>query len=278
MEITVHTKGSGFFIRILAAICLTIGGFFSLAAGDWVFSRGSESLTSQILVYIIPIIYITSLHRIFKKHHFINESFFAAGRINWNGLRTFLTGALFMLIPLGLSVLGNVLPYIGKNPVSRYPVILVQLILLNLLIGLFEEGLFRHLIFKILWKDSSRRSLLLSFFLSSLLFGVLHFGNLTVAAQKPIAVTTQVLYAFFLGMLFAGLYLRYHSFLGIAVLHGFVDFITSFPRLYGQPDPVTSADITLLQGIATAGILLPSGLLGILLLRSFIKRYPFTVF
>lgn len=278
MENTVHTKGSGFFIRILAAAGLTIGGFLSLAAGDLLFSRGSESLTSQILVYIIPILYLTTLHCIFKKHRFLNDPFFETEKISWSGPRTFFTGALFMLIPLGLSILGNVLPYIGKKPVAGYAAILVQLILLNLLIGLFEEGLFRHLIFKILWKDSSRRSLLLSFFLSSLLFGVLHFGNLTVAAQKPIAVTTQVLYAFFLGMLFAGLYLRYHSFLGIAVLHGFIDFITSFPRLYGQPDPITSADITLLQGIATAGILLPSGLLGILLLRSFIKRYPFTVF
>lgn len=273
METTLYTKKSGFFIRIVSAVCLTIGGFLSLAAGDWIFSASSESLTGQILVYLIPILYVTAVHGFLKKHHCLHEYFSEKRTSRRRGIRTFFLGTAFMLIPLGLSILGNVFPYIGKHPAAGYPVILVQLILLNLLIGLFEEGLFRHLIFNVLWKDSSRCSLLLGFFLSSLLFGLLHFGNLTVAAQKPVAVTTQVIYACFLGMLFAGLYLRYQSFPGIVILHGFVDFITSFPRLYGQADPVTSADITLAQGIQTAVLLLPSGLLGCLLLYICIKRY-----
>lgn len=271
METSVHAKKTGYAPRIIIALCLTAGGFLSLAAGDWFFLRGSESLSRQLLVYIIPAIYITVSHHFLKKSQYLNECFFEKRAIRMRGLKTFFTGTAFMLIPLGLSVLGNILPYIGKKPVTGYPVVLLQLILLNLLIGLFEEGLFRHIIFKVLCRDSSRKSLLLGFFVSSFLFGILHFGNLTTAAQKPVAVITQVVYAFFLGMLFAGLYLRYQSFPAIAILHSFVDFITFFPLLYGQSDAIAPTDITVFQGITTAAILLPSGLLGILLLFLYMK-------
>lgn len=272
MNITSSLKTPGRSMRTVLALLLTLGGFLSLAAGNFFFSDRSPSLINEILSYLIPITYMILSHYLLKKSHLLNETFFNKKVCFCCAIKTIFFGILFMFIPISLSFLGQVLPHLGKQPATGYQLILLQIILLNLLVGIFEEGLFRHLIFKLLIKDPSKKSLLYGFFMSSLLFGILHFGNLTVAAQKPITVTSQVIYAFFLGMLFAALYLRYQSFAAIAFLHGFVDFLTSVPQLYGQTDSIASADITIMQGVITVGLLLPSGLLGILLLILFIKK------
>lgn len=273
MEQTSNFKTPGTAVRVVAAILLTIGGFLSLVAGDFFFSDSTQALHGEIRIYIIPVIYLTLVHYFLKKYHFLNEILFQKRAIPLRGLKTFSLGVLAMIIPLGLSLLGQVLPCLGKKPAAGYPTILFQLILLNLLIGFFEEGLFRYTIFRLLVKAHSKKSLVFGFLLSSLLFGFLHFGNLTTATQKPIAVSSQVIYACFLGMLFAALYLQFQSFPVIAVLHGFVDFLTYFPMLYGQTEAAASPDITFTQGLLTVALLLPSGLCGILLLIRFIRIY-----
>lgn len=170
----------------------------------------------------------------------------------------------------------NVLSFIDKKPLDNFSNILFKLIVLNICIGFFDKGLFRRIILRSLFKDDSKKSLWIGFLFSSLLFGLIHFGNLSVASQRPIAVTSQVIYTMFLGMLLSALYLRFKSFIGIMLLHSFIDFISFYPILYGQSTGVTFknvADITLIDAVATVCVLIPSAILGVIISISFSKKY-----
>ncbi len=276
LEKNLQVKRYGFFIRIILSVLITIGGLCSLAAGNYFFTSRADTLTNGILTYIIPFIYLFIVYFIIVKFNFDNDNFFKIKNVNTKTFKTIFIGILCMLIPLVLSFLENVLPFIDKNPLDNFSNTLIKLIILNICVGFFEEGLFRRIVFRILFKDDSKKSLWIGFLFSSLLFGLIHFGNLSVTSQRPIAITSQVIYATFLGMLLAGLYLRFKSFVGIMILHAFVDFISFYPILYSQDTSITSkniADITLIDAIATVGVLIPSAILGIVILISFSKKY-----
>lgn len=276
LENKLKEKRYGFSIRIILGILISIGGLCSLAGGNYFFTSRADTLTNGILTYIIPFTYLFIIYWIIGKSNFANDNFFETTNVNLKVFKTFFIGFLCILIPLTLSFLENVLPFIDKKPLDNFSILLFRLIILNICIGFFEEGLFRRIILRILFKDDSKKSLWIGFLFSSLLFGLIHFGNLSVASQRPIAVISQVIYAMFLGMLLAGLYLKYKSFIGVMLLHAFIDFISFYPTLYSQDVGITSknvADITLIDGIATVGVLIPSAVLGVIILISFSKKY-----
>ena len=216
------------------------------------------------------------VYGIARKFNLINQSFFENKDIRFKGLKTFFTGFLCMILAICISILSSVLPFVGTKPVENFNVMLIQLIVLSLCIGIFEEGLFRGVILRILFKDNSKKSLWIGFMFSSFLFGMIHFGNLTIATQRPIAITSQVIYAMMLGLLLSALYIRFKSYIGIVCLHGFVDFISFVPRLYGKDLGASSeavADISLKNGITTVGVIVPSAILGIVILIRFSKKY-----
>lgn len=266
----------GYLIRIVLAILMTIGAFFALAAGDHFFISRGDTLINEILSYLIPFIYLAAIYWLANRYHLFNDSFFECTAVKLKCIKTFVVALLSMVIPLGISLMSNVLPYLSKKPVGHFPITLLQLIIFSLCIGVFEEGVFRVVILRTLFKDGSKKSLWLGYLLSSVLFGLIHLGNLSVAAQRPIAVSSQVIYAALLGMLFAALYIQFKSFIGIALFHALVDFISFYPRLYGQVAGVASkhlADIRIFDGVVTVGVLLPSAILGLVVLFSFIKYY-----
>lgn len=271
-----QTKEYSFSTRVILAILLTLGGFLALMGGDYFFTSRGNTLNNEILFYIIPFIYIFVAHYLIKKFNIDNGSFFKDLKVRAKMPKTILLGILCMIIPLGLSMLENVVPYLDKTPINNYSTILAKLILLNLCIGLFEEGLFRRIILRVLFKDESKKSLWLGFLFSSFLFGIIHIGNFSVAPQRPLAISSQIIYAMFLGMLLSALYIKYKSFIGVVILHAFVDFIMSFPRLFGQVGNVASKnipDITLSQAGITISILLPSAILGIIILLLYSKKF-----
>lgn len=276
LEKNLKEKRYGFYIRILLTILISIGGLCSLAAGNYFFTDRTDTLTNGILTYIIPFTYLFIVYWIMRKFNFDNDNFFKTTNFKLKTFKTFFIGVLCIIIPLVLSFMENVLSFIDKKPLDNFSNILFKLIVLNICIGFFEEGLFRRIILRSLFKDDSKKSLWIGFLFSSLLFGLIHFGNLSVASQRPIAVTSQVIYAMFLGMLLSALYLRFKSFIGIMLLHSFIDFISFYPILYGQSTGVTFknvADITLIDAVATVGVLIPSAILGVIILISFSKKY-----
>ncbi len=269
-------KHDGLSLRIFLAILITIGGFFSLALGDHLFMSRGDTLTNKIWTYVVPFLYLFTVYWLVRKFHFFNDYFFEKTKIPLQFMKTLVFGVFFMLIALGISFLGNVAPFMDKKPVDNFAFILMQLIVYCLCIGFFEEGLFRGVMLRILFKDESKKSLWTGFLVSSVMFGMIHLGNLTVGVPKPIATVTQVIYAMLLGMTLAALYLSFKSFIGIGILHALIDFISYYGLLYGHKAEAAAdhiGDIRLLDAGATVGVLVPSAILGTLLLLSFSKKH-----
>lgn len=102
----------------------------------------------------------------------------------------------------------------------------------NLGIGLLEESVCRCVLFnsfKAFFGDN-KKGVYLAAFLSSLLFGAIHLGNLN--GSNTISTITQVIYATFAGMLFAVIYYRSGNLLSCIILHGLVDFADCFWKLF----------------------------------------------
>lgn len=276
MEVEIKGSQASLKVRILAATLLMVGGFFSLALGSYFFTNKEKTLLREIAVYSIPFLYIFIVNAGMKKLGFSNKNFFQEEKISCKFLKTFFVGLLFISLALMFSFLESVVPFLGKKTANHFFTVLLQLLAFNLCIGFFEEGLFRRTILRILFKDDSKKSLWTGICFSSFLFGIIHFGNLTVSEQRPIAVTTQVIYAMLMGFVLSALYIRYKSFAGICVLHAFIDFVSYFPKLYengAAAMPENLADIRMVDAVTTVGIMLPSAIMGLLLLISFSKGY-----
>ena len=90
--------------------------------------------------------------------------------------------------------------------------------------GLFEEILVRGLVLNLLINKigDSRQNAIKACWISSVLFGALHIFNLTSGAGI-IETVGQIIYATFVGMFFAAIYLRTKSLWAPIILHALVD-------------------------------------------------------
>lgn len=119
-------------------------------------------------------------------------------------------------------------------------------------VGLFEELLFRLLIFltiyKILYQERPKR-LLYSIFASSLIFSLVHFSNMLNPNYEKISVFVQVLSAFFLGLLFQCLFLKFRNIILVIILHGVFNYLgmhksVLLPKASDVEIPYTTSDLT----------------------------------
>jgi len=134
-------------------------------------------------------------------------------------------GMKFVLVPLGftLLILGYAGLLAGRDGQSIAQLVgtqtLASLITVTLLIGVFEETLFRGVVF-MGWEQ--RFGPVLALFVSALIFGSFHFVNWVIG--QPFGDTLhQVIHAFYIGVMYAALRLRIGSILPVIVLHGFWD-------------------------------------------------------
>ncbi|MGM0110270.1 hypothetical protein IGI52_000566 [Enterococcus sp. DIV0187] len=100
--------------------------------------------------------------------------------------------------------------------------------------GIFEEFLVRVLVFSAFLKvfEKSAFSLVWASVLSSLLFGLLHFPNLTT--QSLDATLQQIFYATVLGFVFSVLRIRSNGIIWAVLLHFLIDFAPTIASSSGE--------------------------------------------
>ena len=100
----------------------------------------------------------------------------------------------------------------------------------NMTVGVVEEVLYRGLIFNSFRKyfGESKKGVYRAVLLSALVFGIVHLTNLIFTPDLVIATITQVIYAFFFGVLFNVIYYRTDNLLPCIIMHGVFDFISVF--------------------------------------------------
>ena len=99
--------------------------------------------------------------------------------------------------------------------------------------GFFEELLFRVFVFSALFyvafnNKSTKKRYYLSLFWASLAFGLAHLPNALKAGTEYYGILNQVVFAFFIGLVFQGLLIRFKSIVLIGVLHGLVNYFGAY--------------------------------------------------
>ena len=92
---------------------------------------------------------------------------------------------------------------------------------LTLVLGLWEELVFRGIIFSYLLKKH-KKSFHIPILISSLVFGIGH--SINVSMSSPVSVLNQVIYAIFMGLLFAALLVRTRNIWLCGLMHGLLNF------------------------------------------------------
>lgn len=105
-------------------------------------------------------------------------------------------------------------------------------ILLCFLVGVFEELLFRVFIFSFLRKihSNQNKSVFLSLFFTSIIFGLVHMLNMLNSEIVKISVINQIFLAFSLGFLFQGFYLKFKNIFLIVTLHAMFNYLGMYKR------------------------------------------------
>lgn len=167
------------------------------------------------------------------------------------------TSSVYLLfIPLvfpGLLALGNIMN--AKAPVFFTTLVLLIQLLIK---GICEEVVFRGLIQARFLKHRAWHGKTVFRFIvyAAVFFGISHYANLLYA--DFISITRQVIYAFYMGLLFGALLIRVKNVWLIGLMHGLVNFIFSIGALESETSnemPAVFSFVTLLIEVAKFALL-----------------------
>lgn len=111
------------------------------------------------------------------------------------------------------------------------------------LTGFMEEGLMRGIVLRVLAPTGITRSVIIS----SLLFGLLHIGNMLY--RNPFIVLAQMLGAFVQGIGLGAIRLRTNTIWFVIILHGLHDLFLKYTNFPPIPLDVVQVTLTMLYGI-----------------------------
>ena len=147
-----------------------------------------------------------------------------------------------ILYSLGIS------SFLIINLVTNFDPIIFKTSKINLLLyflsfmstGLFEESLFRGLIFNNMNNKygSTRNGFIFSLIVTNLIFGIGHIVWLFMGISPLLNSLTQIYYAFVLGLFFNAIYIKFNSLTVPIIFHGLIDVFGSINYLH-----ITSRDL-----------------------------------
>ncbi|MEM1484167.1 CPBP family intramembrane glutamic endopeptidase [Oscillospiraceae bacterium PP1C4] len=148
--------------------------------------------------------------------------------------------------------------------------LVIAVIISNLIIGLYEEVLFRGVVLSLLLKKwgETRKQVYLSVVFGSLVFGVFHLSNLW-SGSSLVAVLTQVVYTTIMGIAFSALLLRTNNnILWCALMHGLYNMASGFGDItHITSTEITSTVVSIVPYILNMFMFIPLLIYGLLLLR-----------
>ncbi|MEB5784501.1 CPBP family intramembrane glutamic endopeptidase [Staphylococcus pseudoxylosus] len=242
------------FFLLFAFVIISILRFIG---SNLFFSEEWNTIITESILIVLLLIFI-SYTKSFSIFQFDFKSFFSGLAYGWYPIII----ALFMLIT-----------HINKfDEITLFTLFL--LIISNFLVGAFEEIFCRGIIFKNLLNYYSP---IKSGILSALIFSLAHIVNF-FSDSEPFEVISQILYAFFLGILFAAIYYKTKNIWTVILLHAFIDFSASLIEI---PDSnVSEAAVkfsqldSIIVAITNILIVLPALLIGLYYFKKFKPLRP----
>ena len=140
------------------------------------------------------------------------------------------------------------------------------------LIGILEEFLCRGVLLSLMLEKwgHTRKGLLKSVFISSVIFGLTHLVTLFVYPHLILSVASQVFYSALVGVYLACVYIRCKNLYSVVILHAFFDACVLLINLLHLPammEVINPTEITPADGLGTIILWLPFFLIGLFLIR-----------
>ncbi len=131
--------------------------------------------------------------------------------------------------PIVIYICFNLLRSTKEIGTVSNPLEILAIALLCVFIGIFEELLCRGWLMNEFIErfGDTRKNILFSIIISSLVFGLIHFGNIAVG-QSLLLTLSQVLGAALIGLALGAIYYKTKNIWTVAFLHGFWDFAVFF--------------------------------------------------
>ena len=170
------------------------------------FTNNINTIITELLL-ISLLIFVTKKLNLIYIFKFTFSSFI-------NGL---IKGWYVILLALFLLILGSD-SFISNNFSFKT---LLLIIISNLIVGIFEELLCRGILFNKFLKFYTPFKAAI---FSSLIFAFAHFINY-FDSTSIIEVTSQIIYAFFLGVFFAAIYYFTQNIWSVMLLHALIDIV-----------------------------------------------------
>ena len=209
---------------LLASIIVGISGISLVSYGSLInycteFTYGADMISEfTACICLGIIIYICHKYKFIIKNE---VSFFEMIKIS-------LPIWLFLLVSASVQISVNVFTHEFQS--ASY---IILLILNYLLVGLFEEFLLRGIVLNILLDKykKNRKDIWFAVVVSSLLFGLAHYMNLSTGANF-FGVTMQVISATAMGIYLAAIYLRTNNIWYNSLIHGLWDVCASITFIF----------------------------------------------
>lgn len=220
---------------------------------------GMEIITEAIWAVLVLILVL-----IFRNSYIFKEKREKIGKSLYFGLPIII-----------ISVVNLIAGIINTNQSFTIPVVL-NLATYCILIGIAEEFLCRGwLLNEFLERFSdSKKHILLSIFLSSLVFGMMHITNI-LAGQTVLDTVMQILNATFMGMVFAFIYYKTKNIWSVVLIHAFWDFALMLPETVYLGDAIYGETTTFIKFYSVFVAIIAIISLGILCFY-FCKKIKFT--
>lgn len=236
-------------ITVIIALSLLI---IATPLRRWYSSDPELKVLISMLAYMLPIAFVLlvmkliGVNNIFKKNGFIKGVL-----LGWYVIIDLVI--LFILSYPNANIMKIYLPSVS---------IVIESTIYMLIVGFFEESLFRGLIFNNMLKKwgSDKKGVFCALLLSSIIFGIIHSINLTLG-EPLLGALVQIFNTTLMGIFFAAIYLRCKNMWAIILLHSFLDWINLLEQLLLPPA------LPLPSPIICMAIPLPYLFIGLFLLR-----------
>ena len=165
-----------------------------------------------------------------------------------------------------------------KNIAAALPYLLLSFVAM-MCVGVAEEVMCRGFLFGACreYFGEKKKGIHLSVFVSALIFGCLHIGNLIFTPDLVIATVAQVIYASEVGIIFAVIYYRSENLWPCIILHGLFDFASDFWTCFAKNsndalNTSNTTDIDIASALGLIAMCLPFVISGLWQLRTVFKK------
>ncbi|MDO4198967.1 MAG: CPBP family intramembrane metalloprotease [Erysipelotrichaceae bacterium] len=175
-----------------------------------------------------------------------------------------------------VGAIGAFVSTLGEVDLQPTLTIFIGYVLMNLMIAISEEVVFRRLYIGLLIEDKiniNKKNLWFAVIVAAVIFGLRHLINLMLYPNQIVTCSFQVLSTFCAAFYLTGMYLVCGSLVPGIVIHFLEDFAVSAMEMYSSKTLLDSTlDASVFQGLGMVILQIPYVICGIVMINQYLKK------